>query len=229
MKFIQCQTVLRKALKLSPNQSINELWKSTNTHTNIQYDFYNSTKEVLKDFRSEHEDKLKNQLICQGSLFSNVTKFSLSHLNKVWSTAQSKLPKNIYNFTIRYINNSLPTRKNLSRWGLSSSSECSFCLGPESLLYVVAGCQCYLDRFTWRHNSILNFLVNTLQTVNGSSLYADVPGFKSPSIITGDAYRPDLLLSLSNGSLYVVELTVGYETNLENNVKRKKAKYRELV
>ena len=41
--------------------------------------------------------------------------------------------------------------------------------------------------------------------------------------------RPDLLLSLSNGSLYVVELTVGYETNLENNVKRKKAKYRELV
>ena len=28
---------------------------------------------------------------------------------------------------------------------------------------------------------------------------------------------------------YVVELTVGCETNLENNVKRKKAKYRELV
>ena len=229
VKFIQCQTVLRKALKFSPNQSINELWKSTNTHTNIQYDFYNSTKEVLKDFRSEHEDKLKNQLTCQGSFFSNVTKFSLSHLNKVWSTAQSKLPKNIYNFTICYINKSLPTRKNLSRWGLSLSSECCFCLGPESLLLVVAGCQCYLDRFTWRQNSILNFLANTLQTVNGSSLYADVPGFKSPSIITGDTYRPDLLLSLSNGSLYVVELTVGYETNLEYNVKRKKAKYRELV
>ena len=184
---------------------------------------------MLKDFRSEHEDKLQNQLTCQGSFFSSVTKFSLSHLSKVWSTAQSKLPKNIYNFTIRYINNSFPTRKNLSRWGLSSSSECSFCLGPESLLHVVAGCQCYLDRFTWRHNSILNFLANTLQTVNGSALYADVPGFKSPSIITGDTYRPDLLLSLSNGSLYVVELTVGYETNLENNVNRKKAKYKELV
>ncbi|CAB4009196.1 Hypothetical predicted protein [Paramuricea clavata] len=220
-------SLLRKALKLSPNQSINEQWKSTNTHTNIQYDFYNSTKEVLKDFRSEHDDKLKNQLTCQGFFFSNLTK--LSHLNKVWSTAQSKLPKNIYNFTIRYINNSLPTRKNLNRWGLSSSSECSFCLGPESLLHVVAGCQCHLDRFTRRHNSILNFLANTLQIVNGSALYADVPGFKSPSIITGDTYRPDLLLSLSNGSFHVVELTVGYETNLENNVKRKKSKYRELV
>ena len=90
------------------------------------------------------------------------------------------------------------------------------------LLHVVAGCQFYLDRFTWRHNSIPNFVANTLQTVNGATLYADIPGFKSPAIITGDMYRPDLLLSCSNGSLYVVELTVGYETNLENNVKRKK-------
>jgi hypothetical protein len=63
--------------------------------------------------------------------------------------------------------------------------------------------------------------------VNGSFLCADVPGFESPSIVTSDAYRPDLLLSLSNGSFYVVELTVGYERNLENNVKRKKAKYTE--
>ena len=111
MKFIQCQTVLRQALKLSPNESINELWKSTNTHTNIQYDVYNSTKEVLKDFRSEHEENLQNQLTCQGSFYS---KFSLSKLNKMWSTAQLKLPKNIFNFTIRYINNSLPTGKNLT-------------------------------------------------------------------------------------------------------------------
>ena len=65
--------------------------------------------------------------------------------------------------------------------------------------------------------------------MNGATLYVDIPGFKSPTIITGDTYRPDLLLSCSNGSLYVVELTVGYESNLENNVKRKKAKYRELV
>jgi hypothetical protein len=49
--------------------------------------------------------------------------------------------------------------------------------------------------------------------VNGSALYADVPGFKSPSIISGDTYRPDLLLSLSNGSLYVVELLAMRQTS----------------
>ena len=60
IKFIQCQTVLRNVLKSSPNDSIKELWKSTNSHTNIQYDVYNSTKQVLKEFQSGQEDKLKN-------------------------------------------------------------------------------------------------------------------------------------------------------------------------
>jgi hypothetical protein len=49
----------------------------------------------------------------------------------------------------------------------------------------------------------------------------DLPGYKSPSIITGDIYRPDLLLSTSTGTLYIVELTVGFESNLQKNVEHK--------
>ncbi|CAB4030630.1 Hypothetical predicted protein [Paramuricea clavata] len=229
VKFIQCQTVLRNALKTSPNDSINELWKSTNNHINIQYDSYNSTKEVLKTFHSQQENKLRDRLKCQGSFFENVSKFSLSQLNAIWSVSQSKLPKNIFNFTIRYMNNTLPTRKNLSRWGISSSSDCSFCLHPESLLHVVAGCQHYLERFTWRHDCILKFLAKTFQSLNECKLLVDLPGFESPSIITGDEYRPDLFVSTSDKHLYVVELTVGFESNLTNNVNRKKAKYKNLI
>ena len=48
VKFTQCQTVSRKALKTSPNDCIRNLWKSTCDNTNIQYDVYTSTKEVLK-------------------------------------------------------------------------------------------------------------------------------------------------------------------------------------
>ena len=229
VKFIQCQTVLRKALKTSPNEAINELWKATSNSKNIQYDVYNSTKQVLKEFRSGQEDKLHTQLTCQGSFFTNITKFSLSQLTKIWSACQSNLPKNIFNFTVRYINNSLPTRQNLARWGLSPTSDCSRCLAPETLLHVVAGCQSYLERFTWRHDSILNFLATNLQTVSGSHLYVDLPGYKSPSIITGDTYRPDLLLLTSTGTLYIVELIVGFESNLQKNVERKKSKYKELI
>ena len=109
------------------------------------------------------------------------------------------LPKNILNITVRYINNSLPTRQNLARWAISTTSDCTYCLAPETLLHVVAGCQSYLERYTWRHDSVLNFLATNLQTVSGSCLYVDLPGYKSPSIITGDYYRPDLLLSTSSG------------------------------
>ena len=40
VKFLQCQTVLRNALKNYPNVEITELWKSTSTNKNIQYDIY---------------------------------------------------------------------------------------------------------------------------------------------------------------------------------------------
>ena len=55
-----------------------DLWKSSSCHTNIQYDVYKSTKEVLKDFRSNQEDKLQHHLTSQGFFFSSVIKYSLS-------------------------------------------------------------------------------------------------------------------------------------------------------
>ena len=228
VKFTQCQTVLRKALKTSKNADIRHLWKSTNEHTNIQYDVFKTTKEVIKTFHSEQEHKLDNDLISQGFFFINVTKYSLSKLNGLWSSMQSNLPKNIYNFTIRYINNTLPTRKNLAKWGISSSPDCSFCLSPESLLHVVSGCQHYLDRFTWRHNSVLNLIASSLKPLDNIALYVDLDDYNSPSIITGESYRPDLILKTPE-TLYVLELTVGFESNLKNNAERKRKKYRNLM
>ena len=83
IKFIQCQTVLRKALKSLPNELTKELWKPTSNSKNIHYDVYKSTKQVLKNFRSGQEDELQNRLTSQGSFFANITKFSLSQLTKI--------------------------------------------------------------------------------------------------------------------------------------------------
>ena len=101
-------------------------------------------------------------------------------------------------FTVCYINNSLPTPKNMKRWGLSSSADCSFCFSPETLLHVISGCKEYLNegRFTWRHNSVLNFIASSLTCVKGSALYVDLPGFITPSVITHDELRPDVLLAI---------------------------------
>ena len=231
VKYAQCQTTLRNILKSSPNDAMHTLWKETSASTNIQYDQYKNTKDVLKSFHSQQEDRLRDQLFSQGSFFRSMSEHSLTTLNSLWSSAQSSLPKNIFNFSVKYINNTLPTKTNLKRWGLSSSSDCSFCLTQESLLHIISGCKVYLQqgRYTWRHDSILMFIATTLRSLQHAKIFADMPGFLSTSIITGHDLRPDLLLSLSNKSLYILELTVGYESNLRSNAERKKQKYRELV
>ena len=67
-KFLQCQTVSRKALQSSPNEDINKLWTETTNYKNIQYDTRKNTKDVLSTIRKQHEDRL-NHLISQGSFF----------------------------------------------------------------------------------------------------------------------------------------------------------------
>ena len=56
---------------------------------------------------------------------------------------------------------------------------------------------------TCRHDSVqLNFIVNNiLQPINSKKLYVDLPGFLSPSIVTGDKYVPDLLLTTKDNCL----------------------------
>ena len=205
--------------------------ENTNVGINIHYDIYINTKQTLKSIRDEHTSKLKSQLPSQGFIISFLLEHSLKQLNSLWSKTQSKLPANIFNFSIKYLNNKLATRNNLHLWGLSATSGCSFCLQPESLLHIVAGCKTNLDqrRYTWRHNSALSFITQTLQSIKSAKLYADFPGYLSPCTITGDSICPDITLSTADNVLHLIELTVGFETNLNNNARGKERRYRPLL
>ena len=77
------------------------LWKSTSNHTNIQYDVFRNIKEVLKAIHDEDEDRLKNNLISQGSFFSNIIENVLSKANSVWFLAQGRHTK--YHDLIRQV------------------------------------------------------------------------------------------------------------------------------
>ena len=77
--------------------------------------------------------------------------------------------------------------------------------------------------------SALKFLVETLQSIQHAKLYVDLPGYLPPCIVTGNSLRPDILLSTADNILYIIELTVGFETNLNNNAHRKELKYRHLL
>ena len=51
---------------------------------------------------------------------------------------------------------------------------------------------------------------------------------KSNIFITGDSLRPDLILISKNNDLYILELTIGFETNIKSNSDRKASKYNSL-
>ena len=63
-------------------------------------------------------------------------------------------------------------------------------------------------------NITLHFVASTLQCIKNSTLYADLPVFLSPCILTGDLLRPDLFLCIGTATIYIVEPIVGFETNI---------------
>ena len=68
-----------------------------------------------------------------------------------------------------------------------------------------------------------------MSSIKNALLYADLPSFPSPSLITGHSLRPDLVLVLNNTTVYLLELTVGFESNIKVNSERKAAKYHPLL
>ena len=99
------------------------------------------------------------------------------------------------------------------------------------LKIIVADCKTYLEegRCTWRHNSALHFISSALKVIKDSSRFFDLTGFFSSCIITGEQFRPDIFLSTTNNILNIIELTVSFETNIDNNATRKYEKYRSLI
>ena len=56
----------------------------------------------------------------------------------------------------------------------------------------------------------------------------DLPSFASPCIITGEQERPDVVI-IQQKAVMLSELTIGFETNMELNSKRKHEKYKDLI
>ena len=83
-------------------------------------------------------------------------------------------------------------------------------------------------RYNWRHDSILLSLASMVPRNVSTRVYADIPGFTSPSVVTGEEQRPDIVINMNN-SLWIIELTVGFETNVRKNYERKLKNYEQLI
>ena len=152
-KFMQCQVVVRTALKSSLNSAINFLWSSSSVNCNIQYDQFRITKQVFNTIENDDKDLNRHELKSQGFILSSIFHHASTNTRSLWSKVQKNMPKSIFNFTIKYLNNTLSTKKYLCKWPLSSTSSCSFCFQSETLQHIVSSCKSYVDDgwYAWRH------------------------------------------------------------------------------
>ena len=144
-----------------------------------------------------------------------------------WSNVIIHLPRNIFNFPIRYLSNTLANGTNAIKWGITNSSTCIFCDQQQTL--VIGGCESALleSRYNWRHDSVLLNIYKTIKS-QGLQAFVDIEGYPNPSIITGDEQRPDFAI-VKDDNLLLLELTVGFETNIKKNFDRKAKRYQQLL
>ena len=66
--------------------------------------------------------------------------------------------------------------------------------------------------------------------IPGVTVYCDIESseFHTPSVITGDEKRPDIVIIKENLCM-ILELTVGFETNMQKNTERKGIHYKDLI
>ena len=135
----------------------------------------------------------------------------------------------IFSFTIRYLNNTLAIATNVIKWGITNSSICTFCDHQQTLGHVVGGYKTELleSRYNWRHYSVLLNIYKTIKS-QGLQAFADIEGYPNSSIITGDEQRPDFAIVQSD-KLLLLELTVGFETNIKKDFDQKAKWYQQLL
>ena len=84
-KSIECQTVIRNSLKSSSNFDMKAVWADTSYGTNLQYNEFQNTKQVLISIQQGHGERINNTILSQGLVISSVIKQSGQNFKGFWS------------------------------------------------------------------------------------------------------------------------------------------------
>ena len=114
-RHTQCQVTFRNKLRKCSSHNIWEIHKSTK-NINIQYDHFNSICEALKHICSSDVSCIMEKLTTQSIVVKSIWEFVDGRSINQWSNVISHLPRNIFSFTNRYLNNTLANGTNAIKW-----------------------------------------------------------------------------------------------------------------
>ena len=155
----------------------------------------------------------------------------------VWSQVVTSLPDRIMKFAINASLETLPTNSNLFKWKKLSSPHCSLRQSPnQSLLHVLNLCPVALNlhRFNKSHDCVLQVLASWINdhVPSTANVIVDLPDsvYNFPTHIVKCTDCPDIIWWDESQNVFnIIELTIPYETNIDNAADRKEGKYTELL
>jgi hypothetical protein len=242
--YNNCKLTVRRILKCSTNDDARQLFNLTvnnnrkidNIVTSVDKEQPNyKTKKVCDSIMKKRErntiwDKFMG-LNEQCKLISFIVDECFVSDIISWKNISNSLPTNIFRFCRRYLVFSLANNSNLHRWKISSNGLCSLCkLKLQTQMHVFNNCEHALDRYTWRHDSVLFTITEHLKPrlADNTSIFVDSLSLDYPSpkgLFSGKV--PDIVL-IQGDKIIVVELTCPFETNLLSSRNYKAERYKEL-
>jgi hypothetical protein len=155
----------------------------------------------------------------------------------VWAKCLEKLPPEPLRFALNAAVDTLPTNCNLHRWGKRPSAMCPLCNGSrQSLQHVLNNCSKSMElrRYSDRHDQVLHILSSFVKRhlPPSFSMTTDLHDqrYLFPQHITPTTLWPDIVWwSEEKRVLWLCELTISYETVMDDTHSRKLAKYDDLV
>ena len=154
--------------------------------------------------------------------------------NITWRSMCYNLPRGILQFAVNATIDTLATNANLKRWGKRSTANCR-CGQRETLHHVLNSCPEMLERYGWRHDSILRAIFLAVSANKRNEIYVDLPthlvGISTiPTDIMITALRPDLVIvDRPKKNIVLFELSVPFEINIIDTHSRKVERYEKLI
>ena len=194
-------------------------------------------KRVMRErIRSDTSDRT-SELAIQGDFLKLL---EAEDQDITWKAVIYSVPKGIMAWASRCITDSLATPSNLAKWKRIIDPTCKLCSQSKGTLHhILNSCSMMLDRYKWRHDSILNHLAKELRNSAqcNMKIYADIPNYDInggtiPANIIETNQRPDLVIideSSNDIEMKIVELTCPFERNYEAAKVRKEDRYAFLL
>ena len=113
---------------------------------------------------------------------------------------------------------------------MKDNNKCAMCQNLETQLHIFSNSKNYSDRYTWRNDSVLKTISNKLSRtgIDDVTIYVDCEHLQFPC--TSELFsnsRPDAVVKWGN-KIFVIELTVCFDTNTKKSRDYKMNRYRNL-